>query len=218
VDPRRFFSESECEAIAAAAREAEGCTSGEIVPYVVGSCDDYSETWWKAAVLGALAGGFGGVALHNIVEVWGGSLWHWVILPAVVVAIAGASAARWSEPFRRFLVADQILDLRARQRAAVAFLEEELFATRDRTGILIFLALFEHRVVVLGDDGINRAVPDGAWEHVVEDLVAGIKARKPARALVEAIAECGRLLDENRLEIRPDDTDELPNQLRIRER
>ena len=100
----------------------------------------------------------------------------------------------------------------------MAFLEEEVFSTRDRSGILIFLALFEHRVVVLGDSGINEVVPEDAWQHVVDDLVAGIRARRPAEALVAAIHECGRLLEAHQVEIRPDDTDELPNELRIRER
>ena len=40
--------------------------------------------------------------------------------------------------------------------AMAAFVEEEVFSTRDRTGILLFLSLFEHRVVVLGDSGINQ--------------------------------------------------------------
>jgi len=156
--------------------------------------------------------------LHYLGGFWGGSLWLWVILPSMVLAAGGALAARLSERFRRFLIGDGVLDLRARQRAECAFLEEEVFATRDRTGILVFVALFEHRVVVMGDAGINRAVPEGAWSHVVADLVAGIRARRPAEALEEAIAECGRLLREHRLEIRSDDTDELPNELRIRER
>jgi putative membrane protein len=218
MDPNRFFDQRDREAIAEAACTAEGSTSGEIVPFVVGACDDYPETGWKAAVLGALVGAGGGISLHFLTGFWGGSLWLWVVLPALLLAIAGAIAVRLSDGLRRFLVRDEILDLRARRRAAIAFLEEEVFDTRDRTGILIFVALFEHRVVVMGDAGINRAVPEGAWEHVVEDLVAGIRGRRPAEALVEAIGECGRLLARHRLEIRPDDTDELANELRIRER
>ena len=125
---------------------------------------------------------------------------------------------RFFDGFRRWVVGELALERRARQRAERCFLEEEVFATRDRTGILIFVAVFERQVVVMGDAGINRAVPDGAWEHVVGDVIAGIRARKPAEALIAAIAECGRLLEKHRLEIRPDDTDELANELRIRER
>jgi putative membrane protein len=218
VDPATLFSDAERRAISEAAREAERRTSGEIVPYVVGVCDDYRETVWKAAVLGALVGGSSGVAAHFLGGVWGGSPWLWVVLPAVLLAVASAVVGRISESFRRLLIPDEVLDLRARQRAAEAFLEEEVFTTRDRTGILIFVGLFEHRVVVLGDAGINRAVPEGAWQGVVADLVAGIKAERTAETLVEAIRECGRLLEAHRVEIRSDDTDELANELRLRDR
>jgi putative membrane protein len=217
-DLASLFTEAHQRAISEAARSAEGSTSGEIVPYVVGVCDDYREAGWKAAVIGALIGGGGGVTLHYLGGFWGGSLWLWFVLPLVLLAVVGVLAAKFSAGFRRLLIGGGVLDLRARQRAEAAFLEEEVFATRDRTGILILVALFEHRVVVMGDAGINAVVPDGAWDHVVEDLIAGIRARKPANALIAAIAECGRLLKEHRLEIKPDDTDELPNELRIRDR
>jgi putative membrane protein len=185
---------------------------------VVGVCDDYRETGWKAAVIGGLVGGGGGLALHQLGGFWGGSLWVWFVLPLVIVAAAGVVATLLSDGLRRLLIGEAVLDLRARRRASEAFLEEEVFATRDRTGILIFVALFEHRVVVLGDSGINGAVPDGVWDRVVENLIAGIKAGRPAEAMIAAITECGRLLEEHRLEIRPDDTDELPNELRVRDR
>ena len=89
---------------------------------------------------------------------------------------------RWRSSVGRS--ASSTLELRARQRAERCFLDEEVFATRDRTGILIFVAVFERQVVVMGDAGINRAVPDGAWDHVVDDVIAGIRARRPAEALI----------------------------------
>lgn len=218
MDPRLFFSEADRRAIVEATREAELRTSGEIVPFVVGACDDYPEAGWKAVVCGALLGGGGGVAVNFLGGFWGGSAWLWFALPAVLTAAAALLAVRASDNLRRWLVSDATLDLRARRRAAVAFLDEEVFATRDRTGILIFVALFEHRVVVMGDAGINRAVPDGAWQRVVADLVEGIRAGMPARALITAIGECGRLLEEHRVTIAPEDTDELENALRLVDR
>ena len=217
-DLNSLFTEADRRAIAEAARTAEGSTSGEIVPFVVGVCDDYPEAGWKASVLGALTGMAGGIVVHYLGGFWGGSLWLWVVLPLLVCAVAAALLARIFDGIRRWVIGGSTLEFRSRQRAERCFLEEEVFATRDRTGILIFVAIFEHQVVVMGDTGINRAVPEGAWDHVVEDVIAGIRARRPAAALVGAIAECGRLLAEHRLEIRPDDTDELPNELRIHER
>lgn len=213
-----LFTGDDRRAIADAARQAEGATSGEIVPYVVGICDDYPLTGWKAAVLGGLIGGGSGVAVHFLGGFWGGSVWQWVIVPMLALALVGPIAARVSRPLRRWLIGDRLLELRARKRAAAAFLEEEVFATRDRTGILIFVALFERQVVVLGDAGINRVVPEGAWQQIVDDLVRGVRAGRATEALVRAIGNAGRLLAAHRLDIRPDDIDELDNELRVRDR
>lgn len=217
-DVGRLFTEADRAAVADAARRAEGATSGEIVPYIVGVCDSYPLVAWKAAVLGALTGLVGGVAAHFFGGFWGGSVWLWVVLPALVGALSGPLAARLSDPLRRWLIGGRLLELRARQRAEAAFLDEEVFATRERTGILILVALFEHQVVVLGDAGIDRAVPDGAWEGVVSRVVSGIRDGRPTEALIAAIGDCGRLLEEHRLKIRPDDVDELDNRPRIRDR
>jgi putative membrane protein len=100
----------------------------------------------------------------------------------------------------------------------VAFLEEEIFRTRERTGILIFLSLFEHRVVILGDEGINRRVEKEEWEGIVDDLVSGIRAGETVEGLVEAITRCGELLERRGVAIREDDADELRDHLRSRER
>lgn len=213
-----LFSDADRRAIADAARMAEGATSGEIVPYVVGQCDDYPLAGWKAAVLGGLIGGGTGVAVHSLGGFWGGSVWLWVVLPLVVVGLLGPVVARISNPLKRWLIGDRLLELRARQRAASAFIDEEVFATRDRTGILIFAALFERRVVVLGDAGINRVVPDGAWQQIVDGVVRGVRQGRPTEALIQAIGDAGRLLEAHRLEIRPDDIDELDNELRVSDR
>jgi uncharacterized membrane protein len=72
--------------------------------------------------------------------------------------------------------------------------------------------------VILADEGIHRAVPKGEWQHLVDDLIVGIKAKRAAVALVEAVTRCGGLLERYEVERRPDDEDELPDAPRIRER
>ena len=58
-------------------------------------------------------------------------------------------------------------------RAAEAFVEERVFATEKRTGVLIFVALFEHRVVVLADEGIREQVPSDAWDGIARESRRG---------------------------------------------
>lgn len=38
-----------------------------------------------------------------------------------------------------------------RQHAQAMFLERGVFQTRDRTGLLLMISLFEHRIVILPD-------------------------------------------------------------------
>jgi putative membrane protein len=104
---------------------------------------------------------------------------------------------------------------RVDERAALAFLEEELFKTRDRTGIMIFLSLFERRVRIMGDEGINKLVQKEEWDEIVGIIVQAMKNGSPAEGMLEAIWKCGHLLEKHGVQIRPDDTDELDNQIRF---
>lgn len=213
-----LFSESDRDVIREATKRAEGQTSGEIVPVVVGECDDYDEAAWKTATLGALLTAMAVGVFELFAGHWGGMGILWITLPSIAGAAAGFLLARAWPGLRRALISDETIDLRVMRRAHQAFLEEEVFATRDRTGILVFLAMFEHRVVVLGDEAINRAVEEAEWQGVVDLLVDGIRSQRPAEALIQAIGECGRLLEVHGVEIQPDDTDELRDGVRLEER
>jgi len=214
---KQLFTAADLEAIQRATSAAETTTSGEIVPYIVAGIDDHDGARWRAATLGALAAALLAGAAHWVGDFWGGFGVLWITMPAVAGAAVGYLAGGVGWAARRLVPSDD-LDRLARLRAEAAFLEEEVFKTRDRTGILIFLALGEHRAVILADEGINRAVPEGLWDRVVADLVAGIKAGQAPRALENAVVRCGEILAEHRVEPRPDDTDELSDRPRIRER
>jgi putative membrane protein len=118
---------------------------------------------------------------------------------------------QWVPALRRLLAGEELIDRRVTQRALQAFIEEEVFATRERTGILIFLSLMEHEVRVLGDAGINARVAQAEWEEVVRLITQGMRRGRAAEGLVEAIAQCGALLERCGVARRADDTDELGN-------
>jgi putative membrane protein len=214
MDVQHFFRDKDLETIRAAVAEAEGKTSGEIVPYVVDASDGYSSAIWKATALGALAGPLVAEALYLFGRFWGGTTPLWIALPAAAGGAAGFLLATFVPAVKRWLAGGDLLDLRTRDRARRAFLEEEVFRTRDRTGILLFLSLFEHRVVVLGDSGINRQVEQRHWDGVVQGVVAGIRAGRPGEALALAIRQCGELLEQYGVALQPGDTNELADDLR----
>lgn len=218
LKPSRLFSESDLARIEAATKEAEEKTSGEIVPYVVEMSDTYEVAEWRAATLcGVLSLGVF-AAVRRLTEVW-------LPLDFVEMAVAvmfscavGALLTHFVPFLQRLFAGKHLMEMRVRQRAAQAFISEEVFATKDRTGILIFLSLLEHKVLVMGDSGINAKVNQSDWDGVVHTIVSGIKEGKPADGLIAAIKECGRLLARLGVTRRSDDRDELPDNLRMKDR
>jgi putative membrane protein len=210
----RLFREADLEAVRAAVAEAERKTSGEIVSYFVEESDAYTGTLWKGTALGAFTGPLIAEAIYFLGNFWGGLMPLWIALPAAAGGALGFLLTAYVPTVKRWVAGAEVLDLRTRQRAEIAFLEQEVFRTRDRTGILIFLSLFEHRVVVLSDSGINQKAVPGQWDGIVQTVVAGIRAGKPGEALVEAIRQCGALLETCGVAVQPDDRNELENELR----
>lgn len=209
----RFFTQADLDAIQAAVREAEERTSGEIVPYVVDRSDEYPTAAWKGAALGAILGPFVALALYRWSSIWGIPAEWWIALPAPLGGAVGYLLSLLP-PVRRWMVGEETLESRTRRRAGVAFLDQEVFNTRERTGILLFVSLFERRVVLLADSGIDEKVEEGKWEEITQRLAGEIRRGRPGPAMVEAIRACGELLARHAVERRADDRNELRDELR----
>ena len=76
--------------------------------------------------------------------------------------------------------------------------------------MLVLISVFERRVWVLADEGINAKVPEGQWESIVKIITDGIKQKRPAEAICAAVEKIGDLLKVH-FPIKPDDIDELKN-------
>jgi putative membrane protein len=201
---KNFFTPDETQRIEAAVREAESRTSGEIVPLVV----DESYHYPRAEIVG---GGFFALGL-GVLAAW--SFGHssvWAFLPVFLLTYL---PLRWLiralPGLKRRLIHPAEMVAEVEEKALVAFLEHRLYQTRDATGVLILISLFERRVRVLADSGISTVVPQQEWDGIVATITAGIRAGKTCDALCTAIGRCGDLLAE-RFPCKTDDTDELPN-------
>ena len=214
-----LLSESDLERIRLAVGEAERRTSGEIVPYIVEQSGSYEVAVWRGASGAALLSMAVAVLTLQFYSGWGlGWLFtSWGMALLVTIAgVTGALLAATVAPFKRMLVGTALLTQRVHRRASLAFLDEEVFNTRDRTGILLFVSLFEHRIEVLGDAGINEQVSADEWVEIVDTIRRGIQHDHLADGLVEAIGLCGQLLHDRGVDIKPDDSDELPDNVRLR--
>lgn len=201
---QNFFTAEERQRIEAEVRKAELRTSGEIVPMVVPASFDYP----RAEIFG---GGFFSLGAAVLCSWWFGHSSVWVFLP---IFLAGYLPCKWLiralPSLKRRFIPQQVMAEEVEEKALVSFLEHGLHRTREGTGILILVSLFERRVHVLADWGINDQVEKATWDEIVHDVTAGIREGRGCDALCAAIARCGQLLEE-KFPRRTDDRDELPN-------
>lgn len=205
------FTEQDKQRITEAVQKAEARTSGEIVPYYVEQSDDYEEAPWRAGGLSmaaALAVFFGFYQFTGP-EFWLPFTLNEIVLITLGTGAVGMVLARFIPLLRRFFAGAGLVQRRTSARALEAFIEQEVFQTRDRSGVLIFMSMMEHRVHVIGDSGINAAVNPEDWKEVVSLVVHGMKSGKPADGLVHAIERVGELLEKRGVERRNDDANEL---------
>jgi putative membrane protein len=176
-------------AIEAAVRDAERITSGEILVVICRACDEYGAAGWRCgALLAALV--LLGVGL------FGPPLSIGPLAALQAAALLAGHALTTLPAVRRAFISEDQLQHCAERRASSAFAEHGLHRTAAHTGILILVALFEHRVVVLADEGVHRRLgPGHSWQEVVDLVLAGIRGGRPAEGIAEAVRRCGAILE-----------------------
>lgn len=214
----RLISEADRDRVRKAVADSEQKTSGEIVPYIVERSDAYESAEWRGGALAGMSVAIAFAALHELTPVWLPLNFAGLVMVAILAFVAGMLLVRFVTPLKRLLAGGGEMDHRVSQRAAEAFIAEEVFKTRDRTGILLFVSLLEHRVLVVGDAGINAKVEKREWDEVVATVIDGIRSGALADGLVRAIGLCGELLHRQGVKRRTDDTDELSDRLRMSDR
>jgi putative membrane protein len=216
---KKMFSEQDLQRINAAVKEAEEKISGEVVPVIVERSGTYAIANYKAAIISAaLAFVFMIILDRYIITNDGHTIYYDPFFIFIIVAAAGLAGGlltNFIEPLKRMFISREYLDLMTRQSAETAFLEEQVFNTRQRTGIMIFISFFEHEVVVMADKGINQVVDQKEWDDLVALLIKGIKDGKLVEGLERAIRRCGEILLEKGFHKTDDDVNELGDDLRF---
>jgi putative membrane protein len=203
-----FLSHGDREKIIQAVREAEQETAGEIVPMVVSQSYSYP----MADIIG------GGVlalpAAWALSRFIGTRFWisdpdHWLFLGILTLCFVTfhqvCKRILW---LKRLFISQKEIDEEVDEAATLQFFREGLHQTRERTGILIFISVFERRVRVLGDQGINEKVSKDQWDRIVHIITDGIKQKNQTEAVCRAVKEAGRILRVH-FPMGPEDRNEL---------
>lgn len=213
--------------VAAAVAAAELKTRGEIYCVIAGESSDYREVplaWAAVAALTApavlLLAGIHVTVPDVFADGWTAGQIAATAEAAARAALGGAILLQGAlfvavavlisfGPLRRVLTPRGLKRERVRQRAREQFLAKNLAATRERTGVLIYVSAKERMAELIADEGIAAEVAPKAWDEAMGLLVAGVKARKPAEGFENAIARCGDILAEHF----PADASDNPNEL-----
>jgi putative membrane protein len=74
------------------------------------------------------------------------------------------------------------------------FLAQGLQQTKDRTGLMLFIAMAERQAVLIADEGIDSKVEQPVWDDTVAQLTRSAGAGQIVDGLVTAIGQCGDIL------------------------
>ncbi len=200
-----LLAESEKSAIADAIQKAEATTSGEIVF----ALQDASAHYYHATLQAALAGMFLAVAVYLSIPIEHRiDIMLWIEL----VALALSYALFAHIPCRRWFISFHEMNARVHEAALMEFYRSGLYRTKESNGVLIYLSLFERRVVVLGDRGIHEKMGDEHWVEVRDKIINGIRQKRACEGICDAVAACGRALADH-FPHRADDVNELPDRV-----
>lgn len=212
---QKRFKPEELERIKAAVKQAESKISGEIVPVFVEKSGHYTIANYRAGVLGATAVFFLIILFDRYVPSL--AVYDPVLIFVLVMlgGFIGALKANYIPFVKRMMLSQSYMDQSTRKRAESAFLQEEVFNTRLRTGIMIFISFFEHEVIVMADKGISKDVDQKEWDAIVRTIIENVKKGKVTDGIEKAILRCGEILLDKGFVISPDDVNELKDDLRM---
>lgn len=209
------------ERICKAVAQAEAATAAEIVPVVATSSGRYDRAedivgLWAAAIALAVAWYFWPQHIPEVGS-WGG--WpRWLdlavyLLSLVVGFLAGAILASKIGWLRLLFTPQEQQRDEVQARARHVFFDSRVHHTQTRSGVLIYLSLFEHQAVILADATIAAKLQPADLETLCGQLTAALHRGEPlADALCQTIAAAGTQLAAI-VPRQTDDVNELPDAL-----
>ncbi|MDD1968585.1 hypothetical protein NPS29_24935 [Pseudomonas putida] len=199
-----LLNEDEQRQVAQAVEAVERLTDAELVTVLAASADDYAYVplIWAGLVALLLPG------LINFYPGWLNA--NELLLTQIATFILVALVCRHPDVTSR-LVPASVRHWRAGSLARRQFLEQNLHATANGTGVLIFVSEAERYVEIIVDDGIARHVDDLVWRSMVDVFTNQVRDGKVLEGFLGCIRSCGEVLADQVPVTQP--RNELPNRL-----
>lgn len=98
------------------------------------------------------------------------------------------------------------------KRSLVVFKKLRLNKTKLRNGVLIYLAVKDHKFAILGDEGINNVVEEGFWDDVKDLILSHFKEGRFTEGLEQGVLRCGEKL-KTYFPYQNNDLNEIPDEI-----
>lgn len=82
-------------------------------------------------------------------------------------------------------------------KAQSLFDKLKMYETKERTGVLIYIACKDKKMAILGDQGIHKIVRDQYWNNLVQQCIQYFKEEQYFLGLQHALQEVSVVLHEH---------------------
>lgn len=200
VDARKLFTDAEKQQVTERLRQAESTTTAEIVCAVASESGRYDRAEGILGIFVALLFLAGLHAWHaGGPGSWGAATPLSLRLEMLVLClgyIGGNLLGSYLPQLRTRLVGQLEMGEETVRAAWSVFCGQRLSSTRQRGGVLVYLSLFERRVVVLADQGAMEALGPAGVNAIRDAATSRLRQGKALEALLECLGVAGRLLGE----------------------
>ena len=117
--------------------------------------------------------------------------------------------------FKRVFIFEDRATAVAEEQAFQEFYANGLHKTEAATGVLLFVSVLEHRVIIMADEGIDSKVGAEFWANTDDAILDGIRHGSLRDGLVSGIERAGERLAEF-FPWREGDRNEIPDRVIVR--
>jgi len=82
-------------------------------------------------------------------------------------------------------------------RAKELFVQLEMMKTKDRNAVLLYFAMKDRQLAILGDEGIHQRLGQDFWNNEIKTIVAEFKQHQFVDGICHMIADVGEALKSN---------------------
>jgi uncharacterized membrane protein len=129
-----------------------------------------------------------------------------------VIVNAIREAERFTSGEVRVYVESRCSYVDALDRAVEIFTKMDMQKTKERNGVLVYVALKDHQLAVYGDEGIHQKVGFEYWNDEVGKMIRAFNRENYAMGIATCVTDIGNAL-KHFFPYNKDDKNELPDEI-----